>query len=144
MEEFSALQAMNRIRHAYLEMVPSLERYFSTSHYDDVASVLSTYGARRARARSPTSSHGLTTMPGMIGVLDAALAGAVAAAIATAAGAGDARRVRRRHRRRTWRDARAHRVFGPRVRQRRRARFVARFPAPDAAGRAISPGRRNT
>ena len=30
--------------------------------------------------------HGLTTMPGMIEVLDAALAGAIAAAIATAAG----------------------------------------------------------
>ena len=31
-----AVQGMNRIRHAYLEMVPELEPYFVTGHYDDV------------------------------------------------------------------------------------------------------------
>ena len=43
MEEFRSLQAMNRIRHAYLEMVPTLAPYFSVSQYDDADSVLEVY-----------------------------------------------------------------------------------------------------
>ncbi len=35
---------MNRIRHAYLEMVPGLAPYFSTSRYDDAIGVLEVYG----------------------------------------------------------------------------------------------------
>jgi hypothetical protein len=86
-EELAALQAMNRIRHAYLEMVPSLDPYFSTSRYDDAVSVLSAYGPTTNQGMLMNVLHGLTTMPGMIGLLDAALAGAVAASIAAAAGA---------------------------------------------------------
>jgi hypothetical protein len=90
-EEFQALQAMNRLRHAYLEMVPTLDPYMSTGRYDDARSVMATYDASQQR---PTVAlgllHGLTTMPGMIAVLDAALAGAVAAAVAVSLG-GDTR-----------------------------------------------------
>jgi hypothetical protein len=87
-EEIRALQAMNRLRHAYLEMVPTLEPYFSTSPHDDLRSVVSIYGS----AGTPTSplgnlAHGLTTTPGMIGTITAAVGGAFAAAIGLLLGA---------------------------------------------------------
>ena len=90
-EEMHALQAMNRIRHAYLEMVPTLEPYVSTGRHDDLGSVLSAYGASAERPTALLNvAHGLTTMPGMLSVLDAALAGGLAAAVTVALG-GDAR-----------------------------------------------------
>ncbi len=49
-EEIRALQGMNRLRHAYLEMVPSLEPYFSTSGHDDLMAVVSIYGATQGSA----------------------------------------------------------------------------------------------
>ncbi|HKG55890.1 MAG TPA: hypothetical protein VKA85_01435 [Candidatus Limnocylindrales bacterium] len=86
-EEFRALQGMNRLRHAYLEMVPSLEPYFSTSPYDDALGVLAIYGATPARP-SPGESfiHGLTTIPGMIGMITAVVGGAFAASLVLLAG----------------------------------------------------------
>ena len=62
-EELLAIRGMNRIRHAYLEMVPGLEPYFVTSPYDDAAGILATYGEpdrdREPRAeRRPRPDHG--------------------------------------------------------------------------------------
>ncbi len=89
-EEIRALQGMNRLRHAYMEMVPSLEPYFSTSPHDDLDSVVSIYGA--TPDQSPASffgnfAHGLTTTPGMIGTITAAVGGAFAAAFVLLLGA---------------------------------------------------------
>lgn len=90
-EELKALQAMNRIRHAYLEMVPTLEPYFSTGSHDDIGSVLSIYGARPERPSVQLNVvHGLTTMPGMLSVINAAIAGGLAAAVVVTLG-GDSR-----------------------------------------------------
>jgi hypothetical protein len=90
-EDLRAMQAMNRLRHAYLEMVPELERYVSQGYYDDHASVIAVYGPTHERTHPLRSIvHGLTTMPGMVGAIDAAVAGGLAAAVAVAAGA-DAR-----------------------------------------------------
>jgi hypothetical protein len=79
---------MNRLRHAYLEMVPTLGPYFSTSPHDDLASVVSIYGVSHGR---PTILgdfvHGLTTTPGMVGTITAAVGGAFAAAVALLLGA---------------------------------------------------------
>jgi hypothetical protein len=87
-EEIRALQAMNRLRHAYFEMVPSVEPYFSTSPHDDLASVVSIYGTSPGR---PTIlgdlAHGLTTTPGMVGTISAVVGGAFAAAVALLVGA---------------------------------------------------------
>lgn len=79
-EDIRYLQGMNRLRHAYHEMVPGLERYFVTSRFDDIESVLSFYGPAAA---SPLRGllHGFTTTPGMIGVICSAVAGALAAVI---------------------------------------------------------------
>lgn len=89
-EEIRALQGMNRLRHAYLEMVPTLGRYFSTSPHDDLSSVVSIYGA--TPDQSPASflgnfAHGLTTTPGMVGTITAVVGGAFAAAFALLLGA---------------------------------------------------------
>ena len=89
-EEMTALQATARIRHAYLEMVPAIAPYISTSTTDDLQSVLAAYGTSASRNRASallTIAHGLTTMPGMIAVIDATIAGGLAAAVATAVGA---------------------------------------------------------
>lgn len=80
-EDVRYLQGMNRLRHAYHEIVPGLEPYFVTSHHDDVDSVLAFYGpATPGQIRS--LAHGLTTTPGMIGVICAAVAGALGAVLA--------------------------------------------------------------
>lgn len=76
-EEMRCLQGMNRIRHAYQEMVPGLEPYFVTSAHDDVAGVLGVYVAEARLDAREGFLHGLTTTPGMIGVIDAALAAVV-------------------------------------------------------------------
>jgi hypothetical protein len=88
-EEFRALQGMNRLRHAYLEMVPSLENYFSASRYDDAMSTLSAFGTEDENPLSPLANllHGLTTMPGMIALINAVVGGALAASVALLFGA---------------------------------------------------------
>jgi hypothetical protein len=88
-EEMHALQAMTRVRHAYLEMVPALAPYFSTSSHDDIGSTLEVYGATPANEAPPllNLAHGLTTMPGMVAVIDATLAGGLAAGAAVMLGA---------------------------------------------------------
>jgi len=43
-EELHAVRGMNRIRHAYREMVPGLEPYFVSGFHDDARGVLATYG----------------------------------------------------------------------------------------------------
>ena len=67
-EDIVYLQGMNRIRHAYFEIVPGLERYFITSGHDDIRSALATYGPVSA-SQFRNVAHGLTTMPGMIAVI---------------------------------------------------------------------------
>ena len=42
-EEVNTVLAMNRLRHAYLTMVPELEPYFSTGHHDDERGLAATY-----------------------------------------------------------------------------------------------------
>jgi hypothetical protein len=87
-EEFRALQGMNRLRHAYLEMVPTLTPYMSTGSHDDMASVLEIYGAAPAQHRLVADfAHGLTTTPGMIATITAAVGGALAGTLALVIGA---------------------------------------------------------
>lgn len=94
-----AVQGMNRIRHAYIEMVPELAPYFVTSHYDDVAGVMVSVGAPPALASQigrPTVAsalggllHGFVTAMGMIMVINCVLAGVTVALVAVALGAAD-------------------------------------------------------
>ena len=72
------VQGMNRIRHAYLQAAPELERYFVASRYDDEAGVLlSALAMRGPLPRLQT----FVSIPGVVAVIDSVVAG-VAAGIA--------------------------------------------------------------
>jgi len=93
------VQGMNRIRHAYLEMVPELEPYFITTQYDDMPGIMLTLGAPRhvaERVGGVTVTaviagvlHGFVTAMGMVMVINSVLAGVIVALAAVALGAGD-------------------------------------------------------
>lgn len=55
-EELACVAGMNRIRHAYREMVPGVEPYFVTPFHDDARSVLSAYGLERRRLPATSST----------------------------------------------------------------------------------------
>ena len=95
-----AVQGMNRIRHAYLEMAPELEPYFVTSPYDDVAGIMVTSGvppefaAQVCRPSLPSMLggvlHGFVTAIGMIVVINCVVGGVIAGLVAAALGADTA------------------------------------------------------
>jgi hypothetical protein len=76
--EVELILAMNRLRHAYLEIAPALEPYFTTSHHDDEQGLAVSYllarfhGGRLGRWR-----RFLANTPTVIGTVDAALAAAI-------------------------------------------------------------------
>jgi hypothetical protein len=73
-EDLRYLQGMNRLRHAYFEIVPGLEPYFITSGYDDFDSIAMFYGPQQDQIGAIGDiAHGLTTAPGMIAVICAAV-----------------------------------------------------------------------
>jgi hypothetical protein len=80
-EDIRYLQGMNRLRHAYQEIVPGLEDYFITSAHDDFESVAMFYAPGEGQGAFRGIVHGLTTTPGMIGVICAAVAGGLAAVL---------------------------------------------------------------
>jgi len=84
-DDVLALQAMNRIRLAYLEMVPSLDPYISTGRYDDIAAVVGgVYGDAATMAGSPLRGllHSLTSTAPMLGTITAGVGGGLAASLA--------------------------------------------------------------
>ena len=86
-DDLRAIQGMNRLRHAYLELTPGLSPYFTTSSHDDLAGILSFYGV--SAGPSPgfgaglrSLGHTLTTTLGMIMTVTSALGGILAAVVA--------------------------------------------------------------
>jgi len=79
-EDLRYLQGMNRLRHAYHEMVPGLERYFISSHHDDFDSVARFYGSPSPSAIAGLL-HGFTTTPGMISTICSGVAGGLVAVV---------------------------------------------------------------
>lgn len=67
---------MNRIRHAYLEIEPGLERYFTTGHHDDERGVIATY-MLEGPSRRWLTAHFLVNTPTIVATVDAALAAAI-------------------------------------------------------------------
>jgi hypothetical protein len=88
-DDLRCVIGMNRLRHAYVELHPELERYFITDWHDDPRGVSLTMGLRGLPEASRISSaaHGFQTLPGMLSVIVAAVGGALCALIALAAGA---------------------------------------------------------
>src|SRR3954466_6932486 len=65
---------MNRLRHAYLEITPGLRPYFISGTSDDPAGMEATFGIHKP---GNVLAHWIVTMPGMIAVIDAVLAGLI-------------------------------------------------------------------
>jgi hypothetical protein len=86
-EELQSVRGMNRIRHAYRQMVPGLEPYFVSGFHDDAYGVLSTYGYATQAGLLASVFHGLTTINGMIGTIVALVFAALCGLIATGLGA---------------------------------------------------------
>lgn len=79
---------MNRLRRAYLEMYPDLETYFVTDSHDDIRGVVVSAGYAAGRfpgeGRMADLLHGFTTLPAVIGIIVAVIAGVLEALIANA------------------------------------------------------------
>ena len=85
-DDLRAVHGMARIRHAYLEIAPIAEPYFTTPTHDDASSVLSAYGMI-PDSRAGSILYGFTTSGGMIGLITAMVGGVLAADVALATGA---------------------------------------------------------
>jgi hypothetical protein len=88
-EEFLLVQAMNRLRRAYLILEPGLEGYLTTGHHDDQRGVFATYMVDRPTQRS-LWLHFLVNTPNIVATVDAALAAAIVVLGLQAAGASRA------------------------------------------------------
>jgi len=75
-EEFQLVLAMNRLRHAYLQIEPGLEHYLTTGHHDDERGVIATYMLDRP-TRQWLWVHFLVNTPTIVATVDAALAAAI-------------------------------------------------------------------
>lgn len=86
-EELQCVRGMNRIRHAYREIVPGIETYFVTSFHDDARGVLATYGEVTTSGKVLRNIlHGIGTTIGMIATIDAMIFGALLAAVSMGLG----------------------------------------------------------
>ena len=85
-DDYRWVIGMNRLRHAYLELHPELEPHFIASPYDDLRGALQTLGIDDVAAGRGLGSvfHLLQTLPGMLTVIVAAVAGAIGALTAVA------------------------------------------------------------
>jgi hypothetical protein len=82
-EDVAVTRAMNRLRHAYLEMAPGLRPYFSSGHHDDEQGIATTYLLGMS-SHLQTWPHFLITTPTIVATVDAALATAIVVLVALA------------------------------------------------------------
>ncbi len=86
-DDYRWVIGMNRLRRAYLDLHPELEPHFVTSPYDDLPGALQTLGIDIGGAqRLGSLLHGLQTLPGMLSVIVASVAGAIGALVGYAIG----------------------------------------------------------
>lgn len=85
-DDYRWVIGMNRLRHAYLQLHPDLEPHFVASPYDDLPGALRTLGIDDVTAGRRLGSvlHVPQTLPGMLTVIVAAVAGAIGALTARA------------------------------------------------------------
>lgn len=89
-EDFLWVAAMNRLRHAYLEIDPDLAPYFYTDTHDDMKGTLATMGLGTPGRRILSDlAHGSTTLPAMLAVIVLVVAGVLGALTAAELGAGE-------------------------------------------------------
>jgi hypothetical protein len=88
-EEVKTVLAMNRLRHAYLEIAPGLEPYITTGHHDDEKALAASYllaGHSRLRPWAQFFQAAAT----IVATVDAALAATIVVLILQAADASNA------------------------------------------------------
>ena len=85
-EDLALVLAMNRLRHAYLQLAPELEPYFTTGHHDDERGLTTTLLLGLEVGLHPWV-HFFITTPTIVATVDAALATAIVAIAARAVGA---------------------------------------------------------
>lgn len=86
-EDADLVRAMNRIRHAYVDLVPEIAPYLTASVHDDRAGLMTTYALGRRRA-IPFHVVGSTAF--FLVVVNSLVAATLAALVADALGAGAA------------------------------------------------------
>jgi hypothetical protein len=87
-DDYHMVIGMNRLRHGYFDLHPEMEQYFITSPNDDLTGALRTMGLDPASVPAIGSVfHGFVTLPGMLGVIVSAVAGAIAGLAAVGFGA---------------------------------------------------------
>jgi hypothetical protein len=84
-DDIGLVIGMNRLRHAYLELAPELEPYFTTGHHDDLASIMQSYGS----GLRLSFSRVLGGTPSLVAIINVVIAGVIAALIAEALGASN-------------------------------------------------------
>jgi hypothetical protein len=88
-EELHCVRGMNRIRHAYRDMVPGLEPYFVSSFHDDTLGVLTSYGPDPGSTGILSNlMHGVTTTVGMVATIDCMIVGSLVALVTVGLGGG--------------------------------------------------------
>jgi hypothetical protein len=88
MEDTLWVAGMNRIRNAYVRIRPGVEPFLITGWTDDLEGVGRTFLMTRAPTRANTIVHQFVTTPGMVAVIDGALAGAIAGIVAATTSSG--------------------------------------------------------
>jgi hypothetical protein len=91
-EEFELVLAMNRLRHAYMQIEPGLERYFTTGHHDDERGLIASY-MLDGPSRRWLLVHFLVNTPMIVATVDAALAAAIVVLLLQVADASQAAEV---------------------------------------------------
>jgi hypothetical protein len=77
MEDVRWVAGMNRIRHAYLQAKPGLEPYFTSGTTDDMIGIGRTFAMTQTPTRANTFVHQFVTTPGMVAVVNGALAAGI-------------------------------------------------------------------
>jgi hypothetical protein len=85
-EELETVRGMNRIRNAYLQIVPGLEPYFVTGFHDDAEGVLASYGGIR-RTGLGHFLHSFTTAIGLVATIESFVIGAFVTVVVLGFGA---------------------------------------------------------
>ena len=84
-EDYLAIQAMARIRHAYADIAPVLLPYLSAGVNDDLAGVMRSYGSPPLRGL-PAVVYQVTTSSTLVALVDAMIAAVLSLALALVLG----------------------------------------------------------
>ena len=87
-EDVAWIVGMNRIRNAYVRIRPAVEPFLITGWTDDLEGVGRTFLMTTTPTRANTIVHQFVTTPGMVAVVDGALAGSIAGLVVASLSAG--------------------------------------------------------